>query len=95
MIVDNLVTLKANKCKDPTQTLGTVVSQHYQVTANTEKEKSVDWRSRISVRELFENHRPELIERLKKFESIWNGHPGTIKATKHCIKLTKDAKLSF
>lgn len=47
----------------------------------SKKEQEGNWRSRISVGPQFEQHLRELLKRLEKFESMWDGHLDTIHET--------------
>lgn len=51
-----------------------------------------DWRSQLKLGKAMEPERARIIEMLSEFESMWDGHLGTIRQTKHRIELKPDSK---
>lgn len=79
--VDTLATLKGMRIRDLAKSLNHAVDDHYRTQEKQDKEVEADWRTRINVGNPFEKYKQELIKRLEKFSSMWDGHLGTIRAT--------------
>lgn len=66
--------------------------RHAEVQEKDQKDIESDWRDVLNVDDKFLKHRPELIKMLAKHQTMWDGHLGNVKATRHYIELTPDAK---
>lgn len=90
-----LVKLKAIRIRDPSESFNTTVDENYKTTGEQDIVDETDWQNRINVRKPFEKHKPQLLKRLEKFSSMWDGNLGTITVKEHRIELSDNAKPSF
>lgn len=56
-------------------------------TVENQLEEPTDWKDKVNVSPKFEHEKAKLIEMLSKFENMWDGTLGTIKAAVHRIEL--------
>ena len=51
-----------------------------------------DWRTMVNIDEKYVAYKEKLTTMLEKHQQMWDGHLGSIKATRHYIELTEDAR---
>ena len=69
--------------------------RHLQVQHDIDKKLNEDWHPQLNIDDHYSEHREELIKTLTPFQSMWDGHLGTIKSTQHRIDLQPNAKPVF
>lgn len=74
----------------PTKDRDLEVALHKDVETSDALEATNDWRDEVDLPEKNNPYLDEMIDMLSKFEPMWNGNLGHIKADKHGIELTSE-----
>ena len=69
--------------------------QHREVLQKDKNNADANWKESVVVGERYEKYREALMEKLDKYEAMWDGHLGMIKATQHYIEITPESRPSF
>jgi len=66
--------------------------RHEEVLKSDKNDVEKDWRSLVNIDEKYEAYKDKLTTMLERHQGMWDGHLGSIKATRHYIELTEGAR---
>lgn len=64
------------------------MTRHKNVEARKDQKLKLDWKSEVHLLNDYAKYHDQLLNMLRKFQFMWNGHPDHVNIAKHLIKLT-------